>query len=350
MDKLYDLLVSLNISKGKKYFFYSVAILLFFAVLISYLGAFSPEMLNDLIVIKNKLFQHEDFIVYWTLACIFMVIILEEKRCCFVIMAIAVSLFIFPLPKFHVKLIEIIKDEPARETVRQFLQYFLIPCSLTSILIALVIYFQQKIRSQWPSIQKNAYKNIQDKITALLKNYKQRKDFEFPFEVDPYQSDWQTHLQIGLDITKIKSNNNTDGKEPSEKKVLCTPLQIEYYNKIHKKVHYEITIYPKEICYGVHMEMEDFEQNDFIMKHILPILRSANFLPSENSCLVKKPHWIFLIRSVSLQGNYVADWPEIDTHGQHFAELVLHTFKRIYDYDYDDDDKTFIKNFMGTFK
>ena len=99
-----------------------------------------------------------------------------------------------------------------------------------------------------------------------------------------------------------------------------------------KNVHFEITCYPTEIIYGIHIEFDDYDLNHKIYTNIEQLLKlnrqSKEFII--DNTIPKKPDWIFITKTILLEGNEDKDFPKILTHARHFVELVGHNYDLLY--------------------
>lgn len=99
-----------------------------------------------------------------------------------------------------------------------------------------------------------------------------------------------------------------------------------------KKVHFEITCYPSEIIYGIHIEFEDYDTSKEIYSELVNLLslnrQSKGFTIDDT--IPKKPGWIFITKTISLEGEEEKDFSKILTHARHFVELVGHSYDFLY--------------------
>lgn len=100
-----------------------------------------------------------------------------------------------------------------------------------------------------------------------------------------------------------------------------------------RDVHFELTLYPCHVIYGLHFELKDGKANRWLCERARDVLELSP--ASETGFAVdrktpKQPGWCHLVRDVELTGDPGKDSPTILTHARHFAELVLHAHEALY--------------------
>lgn len=108
---------------------------------------------------------------------------------------------------------------------------------------------------------------------------------------------------------------------------------VQLVEKYCKDVHFELTCYPTEIMYGIHIEFDDYELSQEIYRELEKSLaltrQSKDFIIDD--MVPKKPGWIFITKTIMLEGDEDKDFPKILTEARHFVELVGHSYVYLYD-------------------
>lgn len=195
--------------------------------------------------------------------------------------------------------------------------------TLALILMVIVAEGQRSIRATIFRQRRQTYAQTEQQI---LDWFKVTKPQAFDFEDNLINSEPAAHQDI-LRNFKVEGSSKriielfNFNKESSS-------LVEEYC----KKVHFEITCYPSEIIYGIHIEFDDYETSQKIYAGLEQLLnlnrQSKGFIIDDT--IPKKPGWVFITKTIMLVGDEDKDFSKTLTHARHFVELVGH----IYDYLY----------------
>ncbi|UCG64851.1 MAG: hypothetical protein JSW12_19955 [Deltaproteobacteria bacterium] len=109
-------------------------------------------------------------------------------------------------------------------------------------------------------------------------------------------------------------------------------IHLDHIRQYCENVHFELTIYPSEVLYGIHFEFFDSSLNFALYEKLTEILsiskQFGDFGIDQNT--PKKPSWLFFTRNIKITGDPDKDLPEVMTHSRHFVELVGHTYDLVY--------------------
>ena len=132
--------------------------------------------------------------------------------------------------------------------------------------------------------------------------------------------------ETGFDTSSVCVISNEKLRHLQAKAFSCEMKEI------CEKVHYELTLYPVKLIYGIHFEFDDITLNSILYKKFIDTIDiqkiCSDFIVDKE--IPKQAGWIFLIRKVELSGDLDKDIPIIATHARHFVELVCHTLKILY--------------------
>lgn len=195
--------------------------------------------------------------------------------------------------------------------------------TLALILMVLITEGQKSIHIMMSQKRKKIYAETEDQLINWFEAV-QPKTFDFTVKlVNSEPAAYQDTLQ----------NFKVEG---SAKKVIELYSYKDEFSvaaeEYCKNVHFEITCYPTEIIYGIHIEFDDYGLNQKIHTNIEQILQlnrqSREFII--DNIIPKKPDWIFITKTIPLEGNEDKDFPKVLTHTRHFVELVGHSYDLLY--------------------
>ncbi len=195
--------------------------------------------------------------------------------------------------------------------------------TVTLILIFLIVEGQKSISGMISRQRKETYAQTEEQIFDWLKITKSQV---FDFEANLINSEPAPHQDI-LQNFKV---------EGSASKIIeffsYNNETSQFVEEFCRNVHFEMTCYPSEIIYGIHIECDNYKLSQTIfggIEEILNLSRQSKEFVIDN-IIPKKPGWIFITKTISLEGDEDRDFPIILTHARHFVELVGHNYDLIY--------------------
>lgn len=200
--------------------------------------------------------------------------------------------------------------------------------SISNVTVALVLMFliiegQRSIRAMIAKQRTQTYAQTENQI---LKWFEITKPQAFDFDANLINSEPAQYQDI-LRNFKV---------EGSAKKIInvfhYNNKSSQYAKEYCKNVHFEITCYPSEIIYGIHIEFDDYQLSQKIhtaLEQILNLRRQSKEF-TKDDIIPKKPGWLFITKTIHLEGDDDKDFLKILTHARHFVELVGHSYDLLY--------------------
>jgi hypothetical protein len=135
--------------------------------------------------------------------------------------------------------------------------------------------------------------------------------------------------------TFIEDEHVIDGESFTDFKVQGHPsfvgMEDPLVDEFRRDVHFELTVYPTKVIYGIHFESSVPSVNRAVCEAVREALRlgdESGFVL--DIAIPKRPEWLFLVRTIELSGDPEADLPRITTHARHFVELVGHGYELVF--------------------
>lgn len=201
--------------------------------------------------------------------------------------------------------------------------------SISNITVAVILMFiiiegQRSLRAMIIRQRKENYAQVEREIVDWFK------------ETKPKSFDFDANL-VTSEPTKTQEILRNFKVEGSPKKIMelygYKNEVTKFIEEYCKKVHFELTCYPIEIIYGIHIEFDNYELSKSIYEKL-----ESNLLLSRQSkdfkiddIIPKKPGWVFITKTIELEGDEDKDFPKVLTHTRHFVELVGHCYDFLYE-------------------
>ncbi len=190
------------------------------------------------------------------------------------------------------------------------------------VLMFIIVEGQAGLRTYIMKQRQGTYIRIRDQILEWMKT------------TQPLAFDENVKFIYGDDAQgEVLQHLKVIGSSEKLMKLYNYPSKVKEVVQIYsKQVHFEITRYPSELLYGIHIEIDDYETSQKLGQALSDLLNLGKQTQDlqVNNTLPKNPGWVFITRAVELSGDIDKDTPKVMTHARHFVELVCHNYDYVY--------------------